>query len=75
MSKPLNLDGQKFGEWLVLSTEIKLHGKTKPRTASFCICKCTCGIIRIRTDKTQKVELCGTDRQSGGYPSVTPTLE
>ena len=41
--KPLNLDGQKFGDWIVLSTEIKLCGK---KTNSICTCRCSCGKIK-----------------------------
>ena len=77
MSKPLNLDGQKFGEWLVLSTEIKLHGKTKPRTASFCTCKCTCGIIKeicaydLKRGKSKMCRSCATRKQNTNHKNNT----
>ena len=38
-----NLNGQKFGNWTVLSTEIKLCGK---KTNSICMCRCSCGKIK-----------------------------
>ena len=43
------IDGQKFGSWTVLSTEFKQYNENKRR--AYCICKCTCGIIKeIRAD-------------------------
>ena len=54
MSKPLNLDGQKFGDWIVLSTEIKLCGK---KTNSICTCRCSCGKIKeVRATFLKKVD-------------------
>lgn len=38
-----NLNGQKFGNWTVLSTEVKLYSK---RLCSVCTCKCNCGKIK-----------------------------
>jgi len=40
MSKPLELDGQKFGRWTVL---YRSDRKDKNGSRSFWICKCECG--------------------------------